>query len=108
MGRTLFLRTAFSYPDDYHSYRPLQNRVESRKRGLQFNLPLVIPVGQHCRLVESNTSIISLQDIYERYCQEVGMSKDDPVMAYTEKLKDVLKTSKSVSVNVIVLELSNT
>ena len=77
--------------------RPLQNRVESRKRGLQFNLPVVVPVGQHCRLVESNTSIISLQDIYERYCQEVGMSKDDPIMAYTEKLKDILKASKNVS-----------
>lgn len=77
--------------------RPLQKRVESRKRGLQFYMPAIVAIGQHCRLVESNSSIISLQDIYERHCTEAGMDKDDPIMAYTEKLKDIISVSRHVS-----------
>lgn len=76
---------------------PLQKRVESRKRGLQFHMPAIVAIGQHCRLVESNSSIISLQDIYERHCVEAGMDKDDPIMAFTEKLKDIIAASRHVS-----------
>ena len=80
------------------SLRPLQKRVESRKRGLQFYIPAIVAIGQHCRLVESNSSIISLQDIYERHCAEAGMDKDDPIMAFTEKLKDIISVSRHVSI----------
>lgn len=76
---------------------PLHNRVESRKRGLQFHLPLIVPVGQHCRLVESSAAVTSLQEIYERHCHEVGMSKDEPIMVYIEKLKQLIEQSKSIS-----------
>lgn len=72
--------------------RPLNNRVESRKRNLQFHLPAIVHVGQLCRLVESDSSVTTLQDIYERYCEDVGMDKDDPIMAYVGKLREIMAT----------------
>ena len=69
---------------------PLNNRVDSRKRNLQFQLPAIVHVGQLCRLVESDSSVTSLQDIYERYCEDVGMDKDDPIMAYVEKFRSLM------------------
>lgn len=79
--------------------------MESRKRGLQFHMPAIVAIGQHCRLVESNSSIISLQDIYERHCVENGMDKDDPIMAFTEKLKDIISVSRNVRADHFILDL---
>lgn len=68
-------------------------------------MPAIVAIGQHCRLVESNSSIISLQDIYERHCVENGMDKDDPIMAFTEKLKDIISVSRNVRADHFILDL---
>lgn len=39
------------------------------------------------RLIENDDSIISLQDIFGQYCKTVGMSKEDPILAHTERVR---------------------
>ena len=80
--------------DSVTSYSPLANHVETRKRSLQFYLPAIVHVGQMCRLVDSDSSVTTLQDVYERHCADSGMSKDDPIMAYTEKLREIVTASR--------------
>lgn len=66
---------------------PLSTRKESRKRNLAFNIPIVVPLAPGVRLVENDASITSLQDVYEQHCEKVGMKKEDPVLAHTERVR---------------------
>ena len=43
-----------------------------------------------------------MQDIYERYCTETSMSKDEPIMTYTRHLKEILRETRNVSVTCII------
>ena len=74
----------------------LTTKKESRRRDLQFTLPLMIPLAPHIRIVQEDESYITLQGIYEDHCRRMGMSKDDPVLFTMEKLRGILET-KSVS-----------
>ncbi|TDZ59852.1 Transcription-associated protein 1 [Colletotrichum trifolii] len=70
----------------------LARRKESRRRDLQFTLPLMVPLAPHIRIVQEDTSYITLQNIYEDHCRRHNMSKDDPVLFTMEKLRGVLDT----------------
>ncbi|KAH0547803.1 hypothetical protein FGG08_000060 [Glutinoglossum americanum] len=65
----------------------LAKRKESRRRNLNFHLPLMVPLAPHIRLVQDNASYITLQGIYEDYCRRVGMNKDDPILLTMKKLR---------------------
>ncbi|KAI7948232.1 hypothetical protein MJO29_009897 [Puccinia striiformis f. sp. tritici] len=65
----------------------LSRRRESRTKNVSFTIPAVIPFATNIRIVESNVSHCTLQDIFESYCQEAGMSRDEPLIAYAERLR---------------------
>ncbi|KAI9769878.1 MAG: hypothetical protein M1839_003575 [Geoglossum umbratile] len=65
----------------------LAKRKESRRRNLNFHLPLMIPLAPHIRLVQDNASYITLQGVYEDHCRRVGMNKDDPILLTMKKLR---------------------
>ncbi|PWN50372.1 hypothetical protein IE53DRAFT_368968 [Violaceomyces palustris] len=67
--------------------RVLERRKETRKRGLTFHVPIAVPLAPQVRLLDHDTSFISLQDIYEKHCEEIGIGKDDPVIAWVEKMR---------------------
>lgn len=67
--------------------RILERRTETRKRGLLFSTPTSVPLSPQLRMIETNASVVSLQDIYEKHCQEVGIGKEDAIIAWVEKLK---------------------
>ncbi|OAA68650.1 histone acetylase complex subunit [Niveomyces insectorum RCEF 264] len=64
----------------------LNHKKESRRRDLQFTLPLVVPVAQHIRLVQDDPTYVSMQTIYEEHCRENNLSKDDAAIYTMEKL----------------------
>ncbi|CAK7274206.1 transcription-associated protein 1 [Sporothrix epigloea] len=68
----------------------LSHKKESRRRDLQFTLPLVVPIAQHIRLVQDDPSYVSMQTIYEEFCRENGYSKDDASIQTLEKLAIML------------------
>lgn len=84
--------------------RILERRTETRKRGLVFSTPTSVPLSPQLRMIETNASVVSLQDIYEKHCQEVGIGKEDAIIAWVEKLKS---TWASTGGNGGMVELSN-
>ncbi|KAL6722004.1 transcription-associated protein 1 [Lecanora helva] len=67
----------------------LAKRKESRRRNLNFFLPLVTPLAPSLRLVQDDASSISLQGVYEDYCRRNGQNKDDPILFTMGKLNSV-------------------
>ncbi|RPB12496.1 hypothetical protein P167DRAFT_506485 [Morchella conica CCBAS932] len=72
----------------------LSRRKESRRRNLGFHLPLMVPLAPHIRIVQDDSSYISLQGIYEDHCRRTGMSKDDPLIFSLKKVIASLDPSK--------------
>ncbi|GJN85795.1 hypothetical protein PLIIFM63780_009369 [Purpureocillium lilacinum] len=75
-----------------HLNQTLNRKKESRRRDLHFTLPLMVPLAPHIRIVQEDTSYISLQAVYEDHCRHAGLPKDDPVLFTLEKLRGVLET----------------
>ncbi|KAF2140214.1 uncharacterized protein K452DRAFT_273824 [Aplosporella prunicola CBS 121167] len=67
----------------------LSKRKESRRRNLQFTLPLMIPLSPGVRMIQDDSSYISLQGIYEDYCRRNGVNKDGPILFAIEKLRSI-------------------
>ncbi|GAA5822515.1 hypothetical protein JCM11251_006364 [Rhodosporidiobolus azoricus] len=65
----------------------LSNRKESRKRNLQFTIPVVVPLSPSVRIVENDASIATLQEVLEQHCDSLGLRKEDPILAVTERIR---------------------
>ncbi|KAF1996459.1 hypothetical protein P154DRAFT_623225 [Amniculicola lignicola CBS 123094] len=65
----------------------LAKRKESRRRNLQFHLPLMIPITPSVRMVQDDASYINMQGIFEDFCRRHGVNKDEPVLFSIEKLR---------------------
>ncbi|KAF2204446.1 hypothetical protein GQ43DRAFT_387954 [Delitschia confertaspora ATCC 74209] len=81
----------------------LAKRKESRRRNLQFHLPLIVPITPSVRMVQDDPSYINMQGIYEDYCRRNGMNKDEPVLFTIEKLR-ALQPKTSEHANAVRLE----
>lgn len=75
----------------------LAKRKESRRRNLQFHLPLMIPITNSVRMVQDDASYVNMQSIYEDYCRKNGINKDEPVIFTIEKLRALSPVSKPES-----------
>ncbi|KAI0120020.1 FAT domain-containing protein [Nemania sp. FL0031] len=74
-----------------HLNQTLAKKKESRRRDLQFTVPLMIPLAPHIRIVQEDTSYITLQGVYEDHCRRNGMLKDEPVMFTMDKLRGLIE-----------------
>jgi len=72
----------------------LVRRKESRKRILCFHLPAAIPLSPSLRLLENDSSVVGLQDIYDQHLRELNISKEDPVLMHAEKFRAILDSTK--------------
>jgi transformation/transcription domain-associated protein len=79
-----------------HLNQTLSRKKESRRRDLQFTLPLMVPLAPHIRIVQEDTSYVTLQAVYEDHCRRMGFSKDEPVLFTLEKLRGVLESKSQV------------
>lgn len=75
----------------------LSKRKESRRRNLNFYLPLMIPLSPSLRLVQDDSSYISLQGVYEDHCRRNGINKDEPVLFTMDKLRALTEARGNVS-----------
>lgn len=81
-----------------HFNGTLSKKKESRRRNLNFHLPLMIPLAPHIRMVQDDPSYVSLQGIFEDHCRRSGMSKDDPILFSMEKMR-ALSENRNASQN---------
>jgi transformation/transcription domain-associated protein len=75
----------------------LAKKKESRRRDLQFTLPLMVPLAPHIRIVQDDSSYITLQGVYEDHCRRNNILKDEPVLFTMEKLRGLIETKIPVS-----------
>ncbi|KAH8652325.1 hypothetical protein BX600DRAFT_386637 [Xylariales sp. PMI_506] len=80
-----------------HLNQTLAKRKESRRRDLQFTLPLMVPLAPHIRIVQEDVSNITLQGIYEDHCRRNGVQKDEPVLFTMDKLRGLIEPKGTVS-----------
>jgi transformation/transcription domain-associated protein len=71
----------------------LLKRKESRRRNLQFNLPVMVPLSPSVRMIEDDVSYVNLQGVYEDYCRKNSVDKDEPVLYTIEKLRQLSPVS---------------
>ena len=75
----------------------LAKSKESRRRNLNFHLPLMVPLAPAIRLVQEQGLYVSLQGIFEDHCRRNGANKDDPVLFTMEKLRAMAEMRNNVS-----------
>ncbi|KAH9209380.1 hypothetical protein DL95DRAFT_526909 [Leptodontidium sp. 2 PMI_412] len=78
-----------------HFNGSLSKRKESRRRNLNFHLPLMIPLAPHIRMVQDDSTYISLQGVYEDYCRKNGMLKDDPILFTMDKMRALNESKRN-------------
>ncbi|PFH52762.1 hypothetical protein AMATHDRAFT_1809 [Amanita thiersii Skay4041] len=69
----------------------LARKKESRKRNLTFHVPAAVSCSPNVRLFQTDSSYISLGDIYERHCVESGIAREEPILYAGEKAKKVMR-----------------
>ncbi|KAJ3326459.1 hypothetical protein HDU76_012906 [Blyttiomyces sp. JEL0837] len=67
----------------------LERKKESRRRGLSFHLPLIVPLAPLIRLVQDDPSYTTLQEIYEDHCASSGIDKDDPILFHIHRMREL-------------------
>lgn len=72
----------------------LSRKKESRRRDMQFTLPLMVPLAPHIRIVQEDTSYITLQGVFEDHCRRNNLSKDEPVLFIMDKLRALGESNK--------------
>ena len=74
----------------------LTRRKESRKRNLHFHFPQTISLSLSVRLLTNDPSYVSMQEIYDKHCDETGIAREDPVLMGGDKVKALLRESVTV------------
>ncbi|KAH9482694.1 Transcription-associated protein 1 [Psilocybe cubensis] len=69
----------------------LARNKESRKRNLTFHLPAAISCSPNVRLYQTDSSYISLGEIYDLHCEERGFSREEPILFVGENVRKVLR-----------------
>lgn len=65
----------------------LSKKVETRRRNIQFTLPVAVPLSPHIRVINDDSRDISMQKIYEDFCFKNGKNRDEPFIYTIEKLR---------------------
>lgn len=78
----------------------LAKKKESRRRNLQFHLPVMVPLSPQIRMIQDDASYITLQGVYEDYCRQNEIDKDQPTMFTMEKLRGLSLQKQEQSLNV--------
>ncbi|KAI0832419.1 atypical/PIKK/TRRAP protein kinase [Trametes gibbosa] len=72
----------------------LSRKKETRKRNLHFHLPAAVSCAPNLRLLQNDSSYITLGDIYDKHCEDSGMAREEPVMMSGEKVKVAMREFK--------------
>ncbi|KAH9831114.1 transformation/transcription domain-associated protein [Teratosphaeria destructans] len=78
----------------------LAKKKESRRRNLQFHLPVMVPLSPQIRMIQDDTSYITLQGVYDDYCRRNELDKDEPTIFTMEKLRGLSPQKQDQYLNV--------
>lgn len=78
----------------------LAKKKESRRRNLQFHLPVMVPLSPQIRMIQDDPSYITLHGVYDDYCRRNDVDKDEPTMFTMEKLRMISPQKQDQALNV--------
>ena len=67
----------------------LSKKKESRRRNLQFHLPVMVPLSPQMRMVQDDASYVTPHAIYEDYCRRNDTDKDEAISFMMERLRGI-------------------
>ncbi|RKP22048.1 hypothetical protein ROZALSC1DRAFT_26560 [Rozella allomycis CSF55] len=83
----------------------IQRRKETRQRNLSFNMPLIIPLSIHGRIVQDDPFNVSLSDIYNSHCDSISINPDDPLIFYRNQINQFNLSKSSPELLNVKLDL---
>ena len=83
----------------------LARKKESRRRELFFHVPLIVPLAPQLRIIEDDASYVSLQDVYEDYCDTHGIRKDEILFYYASRMRRNIPQNNQVCLEYHLLML---
>ncbi|KAH8105847.1 hypothetical protein BXZ70DRAFT_396929 [Cristinia sonorae] len=75
----------------------LTRKKESRKRNLNFHIPAAVPCSPNLRLLQNDTSYVNFGDIFDQYCEDTGITREDPTLMISEKTRLALRNFKQAT-----------
>lgn len=60
----------------------LRRGMLARRRNLFFNVPAIVPIAAHVRLVADDPTFVSYEEILNRYCDMNGVSNSDEIFLF--------------------------
>lgn len=67
----------------------LRKRKEARRRNIQFHLPAAIAMAPQLRLVENDSSYVTLQDVYDEYSRSKSRTREASIMTFYDRVKQL-------------------
>lgn len=77
--------------------RTLSRKKESHKRNLHFHVPVSVPCHPSMRLLQSDSSYVTMGDIYENFCNEAGIAREQPFYMVPDKFRQTMKAYKEAN-----------
>ncbi|KIY71478.1 hypothetical protein CYLTODRAFT_487243 [Cylindrobasidium torrendii FP15055 ss-10] len=77
----------------------LERKKETRKRALQLSVPVVIACSPTFRLYQMDRSFVGMTDIFDQWCAQRGVPRDQPLMDSAKRVGTMLKEVKATNGN---------
>lgn len=75
----------------------LARKKESHKRHLHFHVPVAVPCHPSMRLLQNDSSYVTMGDIYEQFCNESGVGREDAHFLLPDKTRTTLMQYKQAN-----------
>jgi transformation/transcription domain-associated protein len=73
----------------------LKKGIDCRRRNLYFNVPAVIPIAGHVRLVADDPAQVTYEEILDRFCEQRGVSSEQVFLYFKEQILQALPNISS-------------
>jgi transformation/transcription domain-associated protein len=85
----------------------LKRSLDGRRRNLYFNVPAVVPISAHVRLVADDPAHVTFEEIFEWFCEQRGVSCDQVFLYFKEQILSELPhiSQEAPRMNVELLNL---
>lgn len=76
------VRSRHTFPSADTCCSVFVRRKETRRINLTFNIPVAMPLSFACRIIDSDDTYVTLQDVYDQSCARAGFNCEAASLAY--------------------------
>ena len=78
----------------FRFFNDVLNRYkETRRRKLQFTLPVMVPMTPAIRMIADDPSSLTLQTVYEDHCRKRRLIREDPTLYAVSRLRELASSN---------------